>query len=84
LWAGLVSFCLAMGLTGLVMFYPRAIATAPHQVNHGLLALFMWGIAAGFVHGVGLVPRTRPLRLLLGPIAGWPLMLGGLILLLQH
>lgn len=84
LWAGLVSFGLAIGLTGLVILYPRALAGGSQQVNHTLLALFMWGITAGFVHGVGFVPRQRALRLLLGPLVGWPLMVGGLLMLLRQ
>jgi len=41
------------------------------------LMLCMWGIAAGFVHGVGFVPRNLILRIALGPIAAWLLMLLG-------
>jgi predicted membrane protein len=46
--------------------------------------LVMWGLSAGFVHGVGFVPRHPLLRLLLGPYAAWPLLALGLYLYLRH
>jgi predicted membrane protein len=33
----------------------------------------MWGISAGFVHGVGFVPTNRPARWGLGPLPAWGL-----------
>ena len=48
------------------------------------LALIMWGLSAGFVHGVGFVPRNAALRLALGPLAAWPLMALGLFFFVRH
>ena len=56
-WMRLVSIALAIGLSVLILVYPRVVATSVSEVNHGLLTLLMWGIASGFVHGVGFVPR---------------------------
>jgi len=44
----------------------------------------MWGMSAGFVHGVGFVPRNRLLRLLLGAAAAWALMGVGLYFYIRY
>jgi predicted membrane protein len=49
-----------------------------------VLTLIMWGMSAGFVHGVGFVPRNRVLRVLLGPVIAWLWMGLGLILYVQY
>lgn len=72
--ARLLSLTLAVTLAMLILIYPRAIAVSIGDVRHGLLTLLMWGIAAGFVHGVGFVPRLWPWRLLFNPLLGWLLM----------
>jgi len=77
-WARLISFVMALSLTVLVLAYPRAIATSVSDVRHDLLALMMWGIAAGFIHGVGFVPRLTLWRLMFHPMTGWLLMAGGI------
>jgi predicted membrane protein len=79
LWAGLLSMAMAVAITVLVLVVPRAIATGPGEVNHGLLALVMWGMAAGYTHGVGFIPVNRVLRVALGPWVGWPLMALGIV-----
>lgn len=79
--ARLLSLLLAGALSGVMLFVPTLLVG--DDVSHGLLTLLMWGIAAGFVHGVGYVPVHRVWQLLLGPLVGWGLMLGvGVILLL--
>ncbi len=72
--ARLLSLALALLLAALILIYPRAIAASMGEVRHGLLTLLMWGMAAGFVHGVGFVPRLWPWRLLFHPLLGWLLM----------
>lgn len=74
LQARLLSLALALTLAALILVYPRAIAASMGEVRHGLLTLLMWGMAAGFVHGVGFVPRLWPWRLLFNPLLGWLLM----------
>ena len=44
------------------------------EVQHGALTLLLWGVSAGFVHGVGFVPMNRLARFALGPIIGIPVM----------
>lgn len=75
-----VSFVLAIALAILILVYPGVIANSVSDVRHGLLSLLMWGIAAGFVHGTGFVPRTSVWRLIFNPALGWLLMVGGLAL----
>jgi cyd operon protein YbgE len=72
--ARLLSLGLAVALAALILIYPRAIAASIGEVRHGLLSLLMWGMAAGFVHGVGFVPRLWPWRLVFHPLLGWALM----------
>lgn len=68
-------FCLA------VLLFPQLLIDAGQSPNHGALTLGLWGMAAGFVHGVGFVPRHVVARLALGPVAAWVLLLTGSLLL---
>ena len=84
-WARGVSLAAALGLMILVTLLPRALTEADGSaISHGVLALIMWGMSAGFVHGVGFVPHNRTLRVLLGPYVAWPLMALGLSFFVQH
>ena len=69
------SFLLAAVLSLLILVYPRILASSAEQLNHGMLILWMWGIAAGFIHGVGYIPRIKIWRVLLGPLFAWLFML---------
>jgi predicted membrane protein len=81
--ARLLSLLLAGVLSGVMLIAPTLLVG--ENAGHGLLALLMWGIAAGFVHGVGYVPVHHVWQWLLGPVAGWVLMLGaGVVLLAQR
>lgn len=79
-WARLFSLLMAIALSLLILIYPRAIATSVSEVRHGMLSLLLWGIAAGFVHGVGFIPRMAIWRIAFSPFIGWPLMLYGILL----
>jgi len=74
----LASFLLALGMTGLVLVRPVLFAPGG-EVRHLPLLAIMWGLAAGYTHGVGFVPRNRVLKVLLGPGPAWVLLLGGLL-----
>lgn len=78
-WLRLFSFLLASALSAMLLTYPRAVATSLSEVNHGLLFLVMWGIAAGFIHGVGFVPRMIIWRIVFNPFIGWLLMATGFL-----
>jgi cyd operon protein YbgE len=74
-----VSLLLALTLSTVILVYPNFIAQKADDINHGLLTLWMWGIAAGFVHGVGYIPVLTIWRFLLGPVIGWLFMIAGLL-----
>ncbi len=80
--ARMLSLLAASGLSLLIILYPQAVMPGGVAPGHSALMLCMWGIAGGFVHGVGFVPRNALLRVALGPLAAWPLMLVGTLLML--
>ena len=84
-WARGVSLLAALTLMLLVTLLPRGLTTEDGSpIGHGMLTLIMWGLSAGFVHGVGFVPRNRILRVLLGPVVAWLLMAVGLFFYVQY
>jgi predicted membrane protein len=84
-WARGVSLLTALGLMLLVTLLPRGLTVEDGSpLGHGVLALVMWGLSAGFVHGVGFVPRNRILRVLLGPMVAWLGMSVGLFFYVQY
>lgn len=78
-WARGISLLVALTLMMLVTLLPRGLTTEDGSpISHGVLVLIMWGMSAGFVHGVGFIPRNRILRVLLGPLVAWLWMAVGL------
>lgn len=67
-----ITLGVAFVLMLLITVYPRALATPDGgPISHSILMLIMWGLSAGFVYGVGFVPRNRVLRVALGPWVAW-------------
>ncbi|MCZ2096676.1 MAG: cyd operon YbgE family protein [Burkholderiales bacterium] len=64
-WPGLV-VALAIMLGGTA--YPPLMADSAGQVDHGLAMALFWAMSAGFVRGVGFVPRRAAWRWL---FSGW-------------
>lgn len=84
-WARGVSLATALALMILITLFPRGLTAADGSpISHGALTLVMWGMSAGFVHGVGFVPRNKALRALLGPVVAWSLMGAGLIFYVRY
>ena len=84
-WAHGISLASAFALMILVTVFPRGLtATDGGPLSHGVLTLIMWGMSAGFVHGVGFVPNNTVLRALLGPIIAWSLMGVGLVFYVHY
>ncbi len=72
-------------MMGLITVFPRGLAAADGSpISHGILALIMWGLSAGFVHGVGFVPHNPLLRVALGPLIAWPLLGVGLAFYIRY
>lgn len=63
--------CLLLGLFLMLAgtLYPPLFADAQGQADHGLALLFFWAMSAGFIRGVGFVPRARLWRALFSPAA---------------
>lgn len=52
--------------------YPWVLSTAAGRADHGLALLLFWAMSAGFIRGVGFVPRARVWRWL---FSGWACLL---------
>ena len=64
----LLSLAIALVLMAAGTLYPPALADAQGQADHGLALALFWAMSAGFVHGVGFVPKHRVWRCL---FCGW-------------
>jgi len=62
--------CLLVGLAIMVggSVYPVLFAAADGRADHALASALFWAMSAGFIRGVGFVPRAQPWRLL---FSGW-------------
>lgn len=69
-----LSLLMAGPLSLVMLLHPLALVNAQGGYSHGLLALAMWGISAGFVHGLGFDPQALAWRWLFSPLLAWPLM----------
>lgn len=49
----------ALGLMLVGTLYPPLLTDATGQADHRLALLAMWAMSAGFVRGVGFLPRLR-------------------------
>jgi predicted membrane protein len=83
-WARGLSLVAAASLALSVTVYPRGLMHEGVLLNHSLLTLLMLGMSAGFVHGVGFDPDNRWIRLLLGPLVAWPILLLGWTLFIRN
>lgn len=66
-----VSLLLALAICLVILALPQLVVSEDGGVDHGWLTVLMWGMAAGFVHGVGFVPHNKLLRFALGPLVAW-------------
>lgn len=78
-----LSLLLATPLALLLLIHPAAMLDEQGRYSHSLLMLVMWGVSAGFVHGVGFDPHTRIWRLCFGPGIALSLTVLGYALLAQ-
>jgi len=76
-----LSLALAAPMGLLLLIHPGAMVAADGRYSHGLLMLVMWGVCAGFVHGLGFRPESRCLGWLSSPLLSWPLLGTGYFIL---
>tara|TARA_R110002049_G_scaffold252677_2_gene427887 strand:+ start:631 stop:870 length:240 start_codon:yes stop_codon:yes gene_type:complete len=72
-----------MALSGLILFLPQALTNQDNTVNHSLLMVLLIGIMIGFIHGIGFRVKSAFIGYVISPILAWPLMSGGLFLIIQ-
>lgn len=65
----LVPLGIAIALTLLLTIYPPVLTTAAGKADHAAAMLALWSMSAGFIRGVGFVPRNRLLRALFSTTA---------------
>lgn len=78
-----LSLLMAVPLSLVLLIHPASMLDANGHYSHNLLMLIMWGVAAGFVHGVGFDPRALVWRVLFHPLLGWAFMALGFGLLMM-
>ena len=72
-----LSLLMAIPLSLVLLIHPASMLDADGRYSHSLLMLIMWGVAAGFVHGVGFEPRALAWRVMFHPLLAWGLMAVG-------
>ncbi|WP_227544660.1 cyd operon YbgE family protein [Sapientia aquatica] len=75
---GMQILCLLIALSIMVggTAYPPLLMTTSGKVDHGLATLVFWSMSAGFVYGVGFVPKNIVARWLL---SFWACLVGLLV-----
>jgi len=69
-----LSLLMAVPLSLVLLVHPASMLDANGHYSHSLLMLVMWGVAGGFVHGVGFDPRALAWRVVFHPLLAWGLM----------
>lgn len=77
-WARAFSLLSALVLSIILFVMPHLVAEESTEIDYRLLLMYLWGLSAAYVHGVGFVPRMLVWRWLLGPWLAWPLMALGI------
>ncbi|TCJ25496.1 Cyd operon protein YbgE [Cobetia sp. UIB-001] len=79
--AHLASLLLSAMVAIWMLLGPDAIASMQTGPRYLMLLVALWGLGAGFTHGVGLVPRHATRAWLLGAPLSWCLLLITLVVL---
>jgi cyd operon protein YbgE len=72
-----LSLLMAVPMSLVLLIHPASMLDADGHYSHSLLMLVMWGVAGGFVHGVGFEPWARAWRVVFHPLLAWGLMGAG-------
>ena len=65
----LLPLIIAIALTLLLTIYPPILTTPAGKADHAAATLALWSMSAGFIRGVGFVPRNRLLRIVFSTAA---------------
>jgi predicted membrane protein len=65
----LLPLIIAIALTLLLTIYPPILTTPAGKADHAAATLALWSMSAGFIRGVGFVPRNLLLRVLFSTAA---------------
>ncbi len=65
----LVPLAIAIALTLLLTLYPPILTTPAGEADHAAATFALWAMSAGFIRGVGFVPRHIVPRLLFSTAA---------------
>lgn len=79
----LLCLLIAIGIMLAGSIYPLLFAKANGTANHGLAMVLFWAMSAGFVRGVGFIPRAWIWRIF---FSGWSCLAGlllGAVLLIK-
>lgn len=60
---------IAIAITLVLTIYPLVLSKADGKADHLAATMLFWAMSAGFVRGVGFVPKNRILRVLLSSAA---------------
>ncbi len=69
-----LSLLMAIPLSLVLLIHPASILDAQGHYSHSLLMLVMWGVAGGYVHGVGFDPRALAWQVVFHPLLAWVVM----------
>jgi cyd operon protein YbgE len=69
-----LSLLMAVPLSLVLLVHPASMLDANGHYSHNLLMLIMWGVAGGFIHGVGFDPWSLAWRVVFHPLLAWGLM----------
>ncbi|WPO97831.1 cyd operon YbgE family protein [Pseudomonas sp. HR96] len=69
-----LSLALVVPLSLILLLQPLLLLDAAGGYSHATLMLILWGVAAGYVHGLGFDPQALGWRVLLHPLLAWGLM----------
>lgn len=68
----------------MLFFYPVFFSGALTGARHGIMTLILLGTCICVVHAVGYKPTHKINRIILHPVLGWVLVMGGGILFLNR
>lgn len=57
---------IAIGITLAIVIYPHLLSDSQQRADHPAAMLMFWSMSAGYVRGVGFIPRHTVPRWLLG------------------